>query len=59
MLQICREAENIVYHLKIFEELNRLTAVPTDTSYALALSCVYATISCQASAILAISVTPG
>jgi pyruvate kinase len=57
MHEICREAEAAVYHVKYFEELQRVTPVPMDTAHTVAIATTSAAVSCRASAILLITTT--
>jgi len=57
MHHICREAEAAVYHLKFFEEMQRVTPKPTDTSHTIAIAATSAAVSCHATAIIMITTT--
>jgi len=57
MHHICREAEAAVYHVKYFEELQRVTPKPLDTAQTLAISATSAAVSCGASAIILTTTT--
>jgi pyruvate kinase len=57
MHHICREAEAAVYHVKYFEEIQRLTPKPLDAAQTVAIAATSAAVSCGASAILLTTTT--
>uniref|UniRef100_A0A915JQT9 Pyruvate kinase n=1 Tax=Romanomermis culicivorax TaxID=13658 RepID=A0A915JQT9_ROMCU len=57
MHNICREAESAIYHVKYFEEIQRLTMKPMSAAQTIAVAATSAAVSCHASAIVLTTTT--
>ncbi|VDM28058.1 unnamed protein product [Toxocara canis] len=57
MDDICREAESALYYAKHFEELLRVTPLPTDEPHTIAIAATSAAESCEAKGIVCLTTT--
>ena len=55
MAAICREAETVIAHTELYNDLRKVTKLPADTTLSTAIAAVEASLRCQARAIICIT----
>lgn len=55
LVQICTEAENALFHARMFRDLRQATRIPTDNVHATSIAAVEAALRCSAAAIIVVT----
>ncbi|CAG5124436.1 unnamed protein product [Candidula unifasciata] len=55
LASICKEAENALYHARLFQDLQSVTPIPTDSAHSASIAAVEAAFRCRASAIVVVT----